>query len=554
MKTLLSVMRNEAVRHASRVLLPMANWYFSVRMSQRISRYYWQQRFLAKLYGINENTQIHVYDTFIQKRIIKRANELSNVQLCTTTGTTGAPKKIIFTPERMKEFRWEAISSTVQLFHKYRVRRTSLFVMASHKKDDSFSSLVQHDCINPGYLIGLAEPAKYLNHPALRRRIEQYGANAVRLWLVVICDPGVLYATNPSTISGFFGDIFGRWKKTTAMIRDCYNDPDRFKDIFQIMYKVASRGYEQRIQSIATSSQPINIRMYWPSLSAWCSWDGGYVRQYISHVQSFLPLSEYPHVPMFSMSTEAIETLSYYRKHDEISFLPMGKDIVYEFLPEGHSDESRHLLSPKDLKTGQEYTMVISDCYGLLRYQTEDVFVCRDYVRNIPDLRFVRRRGIAYSFTGEKLTGEQLSRVFNSMIGNNTWLKKINPQMSCFPCRNEGGLPYYQLVIVLPYGAKKPAIQDHEIIKQFESSLSLINDEFSKKRNSRRLGETRMCYVDYNTLARHADRRTQSRADVVQHAWESQYKLTPLSTIEWEDIATSVYQKENHTNKVVKSM
>jgi len=523
-------------------------------MSLRISRYYRQQLHLSRDYWINKNTEIHGYDAFTEKRIIKRADELSNVRFCTTTGTTGAPKKIIFTPERMSDFRWEAISSTVQLLYKCRVRKTSLFVLASHKKDDSFSSLVLHNSGKPSYLVGLFEPAKHLNHPAMIRRIEQYGANAVRLWLAVICDPGVLYATNPSTISGFFSEIFERWTATTAMIRDYYNEPDRFKDILPILYQVASHGYARRIQAIAGANQPIKLTKYWPSLSAWCSWDGGYVRQYISQVESYLPPSEYPHIPMFSMSTEALETLSYYGKRGEISFLPVGKDIVYEFLPEGSSDEAKYLLKPADLRIGQEYTMVISDNYGLLRYQTDDVFMCRGFIRNVPDLSFVRRRGIAYSFTGEKLTGEQLTKVFDIMLSNNAWLKETNAQMSCFPCRNEGGVPYYQLVIVPTRGVIQPAITVHKIIEEFENILSVVNNEFEKKRMSGRLGQSKMCFIDYNTLASHADKRTQSKADAVQHAWESQYKLAPLSMIEWDDITTSLNQVENQDSNIVKSM
>ena len=554
MITSLAVLRNEFVRHASRMLLPVVSWCFSVRMSLRISRYHKQQLHLIRVYGINDKTQIHGHDEFTRKSIVKRAHELSNVRFATTSGTTGEPKKIIFTPKRLREFRMEAISCTVQMFHQYRVRAPSLFVLASHKIDDSFSSLVLHNSGKPSYLVGLSEPAKHLNHPGMLRRIEQYGATAVRFWLVVISDPGVLYATNPSTISVFLGDIFERWTLTTAMIRDYHYEPDRFNDILPILYQVASHGYARRIQAIARAGQPIKINKYWPSLSAWCSWDGGYVRQYISHVESYLPPSEYPHIPMFSMSTESLETLSYYRKHGQISFLPVGKDIVYEFLPVGSRDETKHLLSPAKLRVGQEYTMVVSDCYGLLRYQTEDVFVCCGFVRNIPDLRFVRRRGIAYSFTGEKLTGEQLTKVFNIMFSNNAWLKNTNAQMSCFPCRNEGGEPYYQLVIVLTHGVIKPAIPKHEIIKDFESTLSAVNNEYKKKRTSGRLGQPRLCFIDYNTLASHADRRTQSKADAVQHAWESQYKLAPLSMIEWDDISTSLYQMENQDSNIVKSM
>ena len=41
-----------------------------------------------------------------------------------------------------------------------------------------------------------------------------------------------------------------------------------------------------------------------------------------------------------------------------------------------------------------------SDPWGLTRYMTEDLFRCEALVRGVPDLRFLRRRGIKYHAIG----------------------------------------------------------------------------------------------------------------------------------------------------------
>ena len=114
--------------------------------------------------------------------------------------------------------------------------------------------------------------------------------------------------------------------------------------------------------------------------------------------------------PMYSMSTEVVETLPFYRGRSPV-FLPIAKGVRYEFLPVGSSDIAENLLESWQLSEGEEYTLVVSDAYGLIRYQTEDVFLCAETsaVGELPDLRFQRRRGLRWSFTGEKLTGEQVA-------------------------------------------------------------------------------------------------------------------------------------------------
>jgi hypothetical protein len=114
---------------------------------------------------------------------------------------------------------------------------------------------------------------------------------------------------------------------------------------------------------------------------------------------------------MYSMSTETIETTTHFANND-VFFLPLAAGVLFEFI-----DEHDHYLGPTELQPGKLYEMVVTDEYGLCRYHTSDLFLCRRKLGTLPDLVFVRRRGLEYSFTGEKLTAEQCSIVFEQLRG-----------------------------------------------------------------------------------------------------------------------------------------
>ena len=73
---------------------------------------------------------------------------------------------------------------------------------------------------------------------------------------------------------------------------------------------------------------------------------------------------------MYSMSTETLQTQTYV-KGGRIHFLPYAPGVLYEFLPDGAPDDPSLLLGANALAVGETYCMVVSDAYGLRRYQTE---------------------------------------------------------------------------------------------------------------------------------------------------------------------------------------
>lgn len=183
------------------------------------------------------------------------------------------------------------------------------------------------------------------------------------------------------------------------------------------------------------------------------------------------------------MSTETIETLPYFRGED-IAFFPIGAGVVYEFIEDADLDHANNLLGAPQLEPGKLYTMVVSDSYGLRRYQTDDLFLCRRKINGLPDLAFVRRRSLEYSFTGEKVTADQLSTVFNQL---RTLYPAVvaNRFLTCVPSQPAHALPHYKVLLI---GAQQCSCSHDLLAARCDELLSEINCEYKSKRASGRLG------------------------------------------------------------------
>ena len=172
---------------------------------------------------------------------------------------------------------------------------------------------------------------------------------------------------------------------------------------------------------------------------------------------------------------------------------------------------------------------------GLRRYQSEDVFECRGQLGGLPDLAFRRRRGLAWSFTGEKLTGTQLEQVFVRLrqeadLGGDLAL-------SCIPSDpGEGAMPGY--VLLMAYTADAPLLVP-DLVPRFDALLAEINTEYGDKRSSGRLALPRQAALSYDGIAAALDPRARGEGAESQRAWDSQFKLLPLLCRTWEELDLS---------------
>ena len=340
----------------------------------------------------------------------------------------------------------------------------------------------------------------------------------MRLWLLTIANPGVLYATNPSTISTFFDELTERWSESSSLIRNWRHDPRRFNaGIRKIARRLDSNGSHERLQRIAASNGPLPLDAWAPAVEAYICWTGGYVKPFLDRLQTYLPSARYRLIPMYSMSTETIETSSHFANGD-VFFLPLAPGVLFEFI-----DAHDNYLGPTELQPGKLYEMVVTDGYGLRHYHTSDLFLCRRKIKTLPDLIFARRRGLEYSFTGEKLTAEQCSIVFEQLRAQYP-AAFANKYLTCVPSQPSHANPHYKVLLI---GERNENLELHFLAARCDELLSEVNCEYRSKRASGRLGAVALIETGTREFAEQFSRG---------RGWESQFKFLPLCPhLNWQD-------------------
>lgn len=487
----------------------------------RIVTFPHSQERLRRRYRIAEDTPILSYGAELEQYIrdaAARYREAGNgTRFAQTSGTTSVPKHILYTKSRMRSVRWMFTDAFVRSFHAYRVRRKSLYVFSAFESDHSLTSMLREERRLPSYLVTLQAPYRVERHAVIQDLASRYGAVAVQFWILVMSNPGVLYSTNPSTLWLFLHEVSSKWRQNTRLIRDIRLRPELFSSaVHNIASRLASIGSAERVARIASTDEPLPLSVTVPAVQAYTCWTGGYVMPFLDRLESHLPADLYQLIPMVSMSTETIETIGHYTRN-ETQFLPMASGVLYEFIEEGAPDCPGSLRSLKELQPMTAYTMVVSDSFGLRRYQTEDVFLCNGHLGKLPDLRFLSRRNLEYSFTGEKLSAQQLCQAFALLRNKFT---ELSPEvfLTCFPSQSAGDLlPHYKLVVV---GVTAPG---DEIAACCDGLLQEMNVEYGNKRRSGRLAAMQFEHLSFDDF-------------IASAGSETQFKFLPLYLRTWEDL------------------
>ena len=499
----------------------------------KIHTFSWNQERLRQRYGISADTPILSYGAELERHIAAAAARASgDVTFALTSGSTAQPKRILYTKRRLRSVALTYLSVFARSYWALPIRRKSLYLFSALDKDDSLTSMLLDENKVPNYLATLQAPYRVQGHAALQALAAQYGTTALRLWILAIANPGVLYSTNPSTLSTFLDELATDWEPSARLVADFCKYPQNFAaPVHMLARRLAARGSAARLARIAASTAPLSLQFIAPAVEAYVCWTGGYVKPFLQRLAAHLPAPRYRLIPMYSMATETIETVSHFDA-GTTAFLPLASRVLYEFIEQGKDDQPENLLRPQELQQGKAYALVVSDPYGLRRYQTSDVFLCRGLVAGLPDLHFLHRRDFAYSFTGEKLTSEQTGLVFQQLRQEFSWLEPYQ-HLTCVPSQPpDETIPHYKLVLVGGPGA--PAARPGDAVARCcDELLGDVNREYRDKRASRRLEEVRFVHMP---LADFVDRVGGARH---RRTWEAQFKFLPLYRRTWESFGAN---------------
>lgn len=513
---------NDAIRFGIARLILVLAVLFDGRQRIRMFRFKANQRRLKLKYRLQPDTPVLSYGPRVVESIRHAAARCkTDARFAMTSGSTGAAKKILYTKQRLGSLKFVFSDMFVRACRAYQLRRTSLYVFSSFQHDASLTSMLLDEHKLPSRFSILQAPYRVQQHPAIRALATEYGAAAVRLWVLALSNPGVLYATNPSTIATFLDELKSNWPECSRLVRDWCDDPHRFNHaVHRIARRLKSRGSTERLRMIAGSNKPLPLEKFAPAVRTYICWTGGYVKPFLDRLAVHLPSTRYRLIPMYSMSTETIETETVFR-NDEAYFLPLASGVVYEFVEADDEDRAEDLLTPDRLTPGKSYALVVSDPHGLRRYQTEDLFHCRRKLNELPDLVFLRRRGLEYSFTGEKVTAEQLTAVFDQL---RMWYPEdlSDGFLTCVPSLSP--LPHYKLVFICERKITSISVLESSCDKL----LGELNHEYKSKRVNGTLGPV---MFSQTTATEFAERFAGS--------WETQFKFLPLYQRVWESVMSS---------------
>ncbi len=513
---------------------------FTVVHRLRIRLVVYNQNRLRHQYKVSDQTPVRSYDNALEVLINgAAATKRGKLRFPITSGSTGTPKRVLFTKTRLRSLKLVFSDFYLRCCWSFSIKRTSLYVFSSLERDESLTSMLLEEESPPSYLATLQAPYRVQCDPALHILRSTYGDTAVRLWILTLSNPGVVYSTNPSTISTFFDELHSNWDLSSRLIRDWSRDREAFDPgVQRIAGRISSKGASERVAAIAGNTEAPLLETFAPAVSTYICWTGGYVKPFLNRLEKYLPATRYRAIPMYSMSTETVETIVDIRCKS-ISFLPIAPGVLYEFREEpwdagtrgcGTAENSAPLLEPHQLEAGHEYSLIVSDNYGLQRYDTGDVFRCRKKVGDLPDLFFQRRRNLEYSFTGEKLTADQVTTAFE-VIRDSDATRLSDHFLTCIPSQpEEDSIPHYKVVVV---ANRTSGVQDSLVYlsESCDKLFAEINCEYKAKRETGRLGPVRSVSMersDFLKLTR------------VSESWEAQFKFLPLYVQTWEAMRDSL--------------
>jgi hypothetical protein len=250
---------------------------------------------------------------------------------------------------------------------------------------------------------------------------------------------------------------------------------------------------------------------YWPSVSALQVWKGGTAKHALPELQAMFPNAEIR--PKSSGSTEA--ALMVPLERDWIGGVPALCSTVIDFLPADAEPHADNVVTLGDLVEERGYRLVATNHRGMYRYVMEDVFMIEGRYLGVPVLRLDHRIGIVSSFTGEKVTEEQVSHAIDRAIAA-TGIASPTFQVVPEQLANHGAS--YRYAILFEGG------QPTEVLRTFlaavEDDLRTHNSQYGLNRTLGALGEAVLIRV----------RSGYFDSIVRQHRPDVQLKRTALST------------------------
>lgn len=339
---------------------------------------------------------------------------------------------------------------------------------------------------------------------------ENYQSGLYRkLRLLAGADVRIIVALNPSKIVGLAEILGERSEDLIADLRNGTLDG-------QPCYGGSDRELATQLDALRRNNRgTLRLIDLWPELSLVVAWNSASAALYRPWLEAVTP--GIPKLPFSATGTEGIITIPV---DGHSSAGPLAVDLgLYEFVPMDNRDEEADLepdvetVDYREVEIGKTYNVVMSQANGLYRYDVGDRYTVVDRVGGVPRLEFVGRTGFGNSFTGEKLTEEDIYNAVRLALGDK-WCTR--PMFSCIPVWATP--PGYTLAIEWP---KLCGLSVNQFTDQVEVELQKLNIEYAEKRRTDRITPISVFPVKSGTFGLIEEQRRLEGASPAQlkHHW-----------------------------------
>lgn len=260
----------------------------------------------------------------------------------------------------------------------------------------------------------------------------------------------------------------------------------------------------------AVQGGTLRLQDVFPSLKLLVCWMSGSARLYEPWLRRMAPSAAI--LPFSTTGTEGIVTLPI---DNHLTAGPLAvNQALYEFteIRDIEDENIGECLGADELEVGGTYRLIMSQANGMYRYDTGDAYQVVGWVGRTPRLEFLGRIGHSTSFTGEKLTEDQIH-----LAVRRAWSDEVaaTPLFTAVPVWEMP--PQYLLLIEgLPGGTDAGAFAD-----AVEAGLCSVNIEYADKRASGRLAGVRVHVLPEGAFAAVTRARLDAGAAAAQikHHW-----------------------------------
>lgn len=186
----------------------------------------------------------------------------------------------------------------------------------------------------------------------------------------------------------------------------------------------------------------------------------------------------------------------------------------FEFIhAEAYGEPNPSVLRSHEVRTGEEYFLLLTNASGLYRYSVGDRVRVRDRMGEAPIIEFMSRDAHTASMAGEKLTEDQVVMAMKAACKGEVSVVDF----ILAPCWAE--IPRYRLYIESPTAGNA-----RQLAERLDAALCRISMEYASKRKTLRLDPVELAELPVGLLDRR-DRELRRSRSRTSEQFKHQYLL-----------------------------